>query len=93
MNPLTSLPNLLLLSSGPDDAAAAGVMALGCFVWAVIMVVALAIFAFQIYLFWRIFSKAGYSGAMSLLVLIPGLGTLIILCILAFGNWPVLKDR
>ena len=85
------LSTLALLD--PNDTAAAGVMALGCFVWAVIMILVLAILAFQIWLFWRIFSKAGYSGAMSLLILIPGIGALIVLCILAFGNWPVLKDR
>lgn len=85
------LSTLALLD--PNDTAAAGVMALGCFVWAVIMILVLAILAFQIWLFWRIFSKAGYSGAMSLLILIPGIGALIVLCILAFGNWPALKDR
>jgi hypothetical protein len=82
---------LAILDPNPD--AAAGIMALGCFVWAVIMLFVLAILAFQIYLFWRIFSKAGYSGAMSLLILIPGIGAIIALCILAFGNWPALKDR
>ncbi len=83
---------LALLDPNPD-AAAAGIMALGCFVWAFIAIFVLAILVFQIWLFWRIFSKAGYSGAMSLLILIPGVGALIVLCILAFGNWPILKDR
>ncbi|HET6331260.1 MAG TPA: hypothetical protein VFF76_10790 [Holophagaceae bacterium] len=92
MEAILSTANLSFLT-GPDDAAAAGIMALGCFFWAVIMILILAILAFQIYLFWRIFSKAGYSGAMSLLILIPGIGAIIVLCILAFGNWPVLKDR
>ena len=37
---------------------------------------------------WRICNRAGYSGAMSLLHLIPGVGTLIVFAILAFGTWP-----
>lgn len=92
MGAITSLSSLASLA-GPDDAAAAGVMALGCFVWAVIMVFVLAVLAFQVWLFWRIFSKAGYNGAMSLLILIPGIGAIIVLCMLAFGNWPILRNR
>ena len=37
---------------------------------------------------WRICNRAGYSGAISLLHLIPGVGTLIVFAILAFGTWP-----
>ena len=36
---------------------------------------------------WRIFSKAGLAPALSLLVLIPGLGILICALILVFTNW------
>jgi hypothetical protein len=50
--------------------------------WAVIM-------AFLVFLFWRIFAKAGMAGALGLLVIIPGVGWLIALCILAFGEWKV----
>lgn len=92
MGAITSLSNLAFLA-GPDDAAAASIMALGCVFWAVIMILVLAVLAFQIWLFWRIFSKAGYNGAMSLLILIPAFGALIVLCMLAFGNWPILRDR
>jgi hypothetical protein len=45
--------------------------------------------AFFIFLFWRIFTKAGMSGALSLIALFPGIGPLIVLCILAFGEWRV----
>jgi uncharacterized YccA/Bax inhibitor family protein len=41
---------------------------------------------------WKIFSKAGHSGAMGLLILIPVIGELIMLLILAFGKWPALQD-
>lgn len=37
---------------------------------------------------WRICNRAGYSGAMALLHLIPGVGTLVVFAILAFGTWP-----
>ncbi|HZU52811.1 MAG TPA: hypothetical protein VFF77_02885 [Holophagaceae bacterium] len=92
MDAILSTANLAFLRA-PDDAAAAGIMALGCFFWAVIMIVALGVLAFQIWLFWRIFTKAGYNGAMSLLILIPGIGAIIVLCMLAFGHWPALRDR
>jgi hypothetical protein len=45
--------------------------------------------AFSIFIFWRIFKKTGQSGAMSMLLLIPGVGLLIVLCLLAFGKRPI----
>ena len=36
----------------------------------------------------ELFAKAGFNGAMALLCLIPGIGMIIVLCILAFGTWP-----
>jgi uncharacterized membrane protein YhaH (DUF805 family) len=53
----------------------------------IFMIIGLAIVPFVIFLFWRIFTKAGMSGAMSLIILVPGVGGLIVLCILAFGEW------
>lgn len=67
--------------------AAASLMAGGFFL--VAMVIGLAVTAFLIWLFWRVFTKAGMSGALSLLLLFPGIGWLICLCILAFGTWKV----
>jgi uncharacterized membrane protein YhaH (DUF805 family) len=49
----------------------------------------LAITAFFVFLFWRILAKAGLSGPLALLVLVPGIGPLIPLCILAFSEWRV----
>ncbi|HUC63768.1 MAG TPA: hypothetical protein VMF53_17630 [Alphaproteobacteria bacterium] len=37
---------------------------------------------------WRIFRRAGLNPAFSLLVLIPLLGSLAVLAILAFAPWP-----
>ena len=44
-----------------------------------------------IVIWWKIFSKAGYNGAMGLLMLIP-IVNLIMLLVLAFGEWPIYKE-
>jgi uncharacterized membrane protein YhaH (DUF805 family) len=54
------------------------------------VLIVLAIFAFWIFLYWRIFTKAGLSGALSLIILFPFFGYLIVLCILAFSEWKVI---
>lgn len=54
----------------------------------VYVLVALALLAFSIWIYWRIATKAGYQGALSLLMLIP-LVNLIILLIFAFTEWPI----
>jgi hypothetical protein len=41
--------------------------------------------------YWKIFSKAGFPGPMSLLMLIPLVST-IMLFVLAFSDWPALKS-
>ena len=40
--------------------------------------------------FWRIFSKAGFPGALSFLMLIPVVNV-IMLFFLAFAEWPALR--
>jgi len=40
---------------------------------------------------WKICGKAGFNPYLSLMVFIPLLGPVILLMILAFANWPVLK--
>ena len=55
----------------------------------VFVIIGLAAVAFAIFLFWRIFTKAGLSGPMALIVLVPGIGWIIVLCILAFSDWRV----
>ncbi|MCX5655317.1 MAG: hypothetical protein NTY65_11775 [Planctomycetota bacterium] len=57
----------------------------------IVAIIALAILVFVIICWWKIFSKAGYSGALSLLMLVP-FGELIMLCIMAFGKWPALNE-
>ena len=56
-----------------------------------LLCLAIPIFAFTTVLMWRILDKAGYSGALSLLLLIPfvnGIIFLVLLAILAFSEWP-----
>ena len=69
-----------------NNSATAGFLA-GFFV--VYAVIVLGIIAFTIWAYWRVFEKAGFSGALSLLNLIPGVGPLICMIILAFGRWPI----
>jgi hypothetical protein len=42
--------------------------------------------------FWQLFSKAGYSGWLSLLMLLP-LINVIALYVLAFSDWPAMRAR
>ena len=42
---------------------------------------------------WRIFGRAEFPGALSLLVLVPMLSPLVAVCILAFPAWPALSSR
>jgi hypothetical protein len=37
---------------------------------------------------WRIFTRAGFSGALSLLHFVPVVGSLVVMAILAFSDWP-----
>ena len=46
---------------------------------------------FAIVIYWKIFSKAGFSGARSLLMLIPVVN-LIIIIMFAFGEWPIHRE-
>ncbi len=49
------------------------------------------IMGFSVLVWWRIFSKAGYSGALGLLILIPVVN-LIAVCVLAFAQWPLEQE-
>lgn len=71
--------------SDTSSAAAAGIFgAFALFYFLFICVIV----AFFIWMYWRIFAKAGFSGALALLNLIPGVGSLVCIIILAFGTWP-----
>ena len=55
-------------------------------------IVMLIVCVFMIVCYWKIFSKAGYSGALSLLMLVP-IVNLILFIWFAFAQWPVLKGQ
>jgi hypothetical protein len=42
-------------------------------------------------IWWRIFAKAGHRGALGLLMLVPFVN-LVMLCVLAFGKWPIQRQ-
>ena len=58
----------------------------------IMLIIPLILLAVTIIPFWMIFSKAGYHGALSLLMLIP-LVNLVMLFFLAFAQWPALKKQ
>jgi hypothetical protein len=53
--------------------------------------VMLLVIGLMVLVWWKIFAKAGYGGAFGLLMLVPGVN-LVMICILAFGTWPVLRE-
>jgi hypothetical protein len=55
------------------------------------IIVSLVAIIFSVIIYWRIFAKAGYSGALSLLMFVP-IANIVMLCILAFGEWPIYKE-
>jgi amino acid transporter len=76
----------------PPDSGAANSVAqalLGSLL--VIFIIGLAITIFIIFVYWRIVSKAGYNGALSLLALVP-IVNIVMLCIFAFSEWPIQKE-
>lgn len=46
-----------------------------------------------LFLLWRVFSKAGLPPMTALLCLIPGVGLLLTLVVLAFTQWPIESAR
>ena len=70
---------------GPESMLAGGIAVL------LVGLVALVSLILTIIIWWKIFSKAGYSGAMGLLMLVP-VANLVVLLILAFGTWPIHRE-
>ncbi|HLL78845.1 MAG TPA: hypothetical protein VKT25_05060 [Ktedonobacteraceae bacterium] len=73
----------------PDNST--GVATIGAGLAIFIALFSLAIFIFVIVVYWRIVSKAGYNGAMSLLLFIP-IANIIMIIIFAFSEWPIQKE-
>ena len=51
----------------------------------------LVVTALMVFAYCKIFSKAGYSWALGLLMLVP-IANIIMPFVLAFGDWPILKE-
>lgn len=75
-------------SGGEGEALAALGAYFGC-----IAIFTILFLVLYLWLFYRIFKKAGYSGWMTLLNLIPYIGSVIVVFMLAFGDWPALRGR
>jgi uncharacterized membrane protein YhaH (DUF805 family) len=73
-------------SNGEPSAAAitAAMAAYGLFIGVIFLVTLALVIVIQ----WRIAAKAGYNGALSLLLLVP-MVNFIVLLIFAFGEWPI----
>lgn len=78
-----------MYGNGTGTGTAATGAAIGFGLFALILGLAAIVFAVVIY--WRIFAKAGYSGALGLLMFVPFVN-IVMLCILAFGEWPIYKE-
>lgn len=63
---------------------------MGISIWQLIILVVYAVVI--VVPFWKISLKAGYSGWLSLLMIIP-LVNLIYIYFLAFSNWPSLREN
>lgn len=82
--------------SGGDPEAVFAAMAgmMGLF-----MVLGLVMLVLFIVFWWKIFSKAGYSGALSLIflaTLVPVIGWIVPIVLMgwfAFAEWPALKNK
>ncbi|MDD5458925.1 MAG: hypothetical protein PHF37_06005 [Phycisphaerae bacterium] len=59
--------------------------------FAIISILGLVMIAINAFVYCKIFSKTGHGWAFGLLALIPG-ANLILLCVVAFSDWPILKE-
>jgi len=77
----------MALDDRTSGAALAGFMASTL---AIVIVIVIAII-FGIIIYWRIATKAGYAGALSLLMFVP-LVNLVIIILFAFTEWPIERE-
>jgi len=71
-----------------SDANTGAAMAAVASVWLVFVVFFVGLIVLHLIINWRIATKAGYEGPLSLLMLIP-LVNYVILLIFAFSEWPI----
>jgi uncharacterized YccA/Bax inhibitor family protein len=58
---------------------------------AFLVFIAMIVIAIKVLIFCKIFSKAGYSWALGLLLLVP-IANIIMAFFLAFADWPIRKE-
>jgi len=56
-----------------------------------VLFIGLIVTILMIWVYCRIFSKAGYSWALGLLMIVP-VANIIMPFVLAFGDWPILRE-
>jgi uncharacterized RDD family membrane protein YckC len=66
-------------------------LGVAAFIIAFVMLMLVAVAVLTVIPFWKICTKAGFPGALSLLMLVP-LGNLILPFYLAFAEWPALRQ-
>ena len=71
----------------------AWLLSLGSFVVFLIVLAHLLVALVLIIPTWRICARAGFSGALSLFLLVPLIGGFIVMAILAFSDWPAGEAR
>jgi hypothetical protein len=74
------------MHSSPEVAPAIGLIVMFFF-----MFIALLIALLSVWIYCRIFSKAGFCWALGLLMFVP-IANIIMLFFLAFADWPVLQE-
>ncbi len=66
----------------------AWIVGLGTLALMVLMIIHLLVALILIIPTWRICTRAGFSGALSLFHLVPLIGSFIVMAVLAFSSWP-----
>jgi len=57
----------------------------------IVLLLAIAGLVAGVSVWWRVFAKAGFSGALGLLMLVPGANGIMLL-VLAFSRWPIEEE-
>jgi len=79
-----------MYSQPTDSGTSTAFAALGTFLLIYVIIV-LAIWVLMIVAWWKIASKAGYSGAWALIMFVPVINFIFFL-IFAFSKWPVQQE-
>ncbi len=74
------------MQGGPDAAPMVGAMFMLFFLFIMLLITLL-----MVWVYCRIFSKTGFCWALGLLMFVP-VANIIMLFVLAFADWPVLRE-